>query len=138
MNTPLAARFPSLLDISNGLPPPLPESALEDAFLVVEDVLLVDVKTSFVLVAVIIPVPGPSSVDFDELEVEAAAVVSVDSMVVDLTIRELDGRLVDLRLVVVTADCAIGVDFDEVVDMTTPGLAVGIVTESTAVGWALS
>jgi len=65
---------------------------------------------------------------------EAAAVVSGGASVVKTMALEDD--LVDL-LVVLMVDCAIGVDFDEVVLSATPGLAVGIVTESAIVGWAV-
>lgn len=141
---PLSNLFPLLLDMSNGLPPPPPES--DWAFLVDEAALLVDddVSASFELVVAGTLVPRPPSVDCIDVEVAAADGVDAAAAVVsavDSKVCELDTRSVDLDLwlvVVLIVDCAIGVALDGVVDTTTPGLAVGSVTESATVGWALS
>jgi len=92
---------------------------------------VVDDASLFVLVVVAPPTAPRPSAGCSDVDKGASAVVSV----VDSTVCELDVFPDPFRLVVVLiSDCAIGVVFDGFVVITTPGLAVGKVTESAAVG----
>jgi hypothetical protein len=96
---PLSNLFPLLLDMSNGLPPPPPES--DWAFLVDEAAMLVDdVSVSFELVVAGTLVPRPPSTDGIDVEVAAAVEVDAAAVVsaVDSRVCELDTRSVDLDL----------------------------------------
>ena len=130
----LSNLLPSLADISNGLPPPLPpEFGL--ASLVVEVALLVVVVvdilacSELVVVDTLVSLPPPAECSDVDAAAEVLAVI-LRLCVLDTSIVELDSRLEVLPEV----DCAIGVAVEEAfVAKTTAGLDVGIVTESAAV-----